>query len=75
MLPSHASHELAADVEAEAGAADSAGHVRIEAVELLEDPLQFRLRDADALVANRDPQMSSPLLESDVDAAAARTST
>ena len=34
----HPVHELAADVEAEPGAADAAGQVRVEAVELLEDP-------------------------------------
>src|SRR5665811_759576 len=36
--PVHAAHELPADVEAEARAADAPGHVGIEAVELLEDP-------------------------------------
>src|SRR5438034_10374351 len=34
----HASHELAADVEAEAGPADAAGHVGLDAVELLQAP-------------------------------------
>src|SRR5207302_9872305 len=45
-----AAHELAADVEAEAGAADAARHVRVEPVELLEDPPALGRRDAEALV-------------------------
>src|SRR3954447_7315073 len=45
--------ELPADVEAEAGAADAAGHVRIEAVELLEDATALRRRDAEAAVRHR----------------------
>lgn len=35
----HAVHELAADVKTETGAADTLTHVRIEAIELLEDAL------------------------------------
>src|SRR4051812_27349232 len=49
--PVHAGHELAADVEAEACAADAAAHVRVEADELLEDPLLLALRDAGAAIA------------------------
>src|SRR5207244_3480048 len=44
--------ELAADVEAEAGAADAASHVRIEAIELLEDAPALGCRDAEAAVAH-----------------------
>src|SRR5207244_9151625 len=36
--PVHAANEFARDVEPQAGAADSAGHVGVEPVELLEDP-------------------------------------
>src|SRR3954462_2615820 len=45
-----AADELAADVEAEAGAADAAGHVRIESVELLEDAPALARRDPEAAV-------------------------
>ncbi|HET8872760.1 MAG TPA: hypothetical protein VFM83_03675 [Gaiellaceae bacterium] len=45
------SDELAADVEAEPGAADWSVPVR-KTVELFEDPLLLRPRDADALVSN-----------------------
>src|SRR4051812_41722816 len=45
-----AAHQLAADVEPEAGAADAARHVRIEAIELLEDPPALRGGDAEALI-------------------------
>src|SRR4029077_4213972 len=45
--------ELAADVEAEARAADAAGHVRVEPVELLEDPAALRDGDSEALVRHR----------------------
>ena len=44
--------ELAADVEAEARAADAAGHVRVEAVELLEDAPLLGGGDAEALVVD-----------------------
>src|SRR5213078_249716 len=48
--PVHRPDELTADVEAEAGSADAAPLVRIEAVELVEDPLLLAHRDAEALV-------------------------
>src|SRR5207248_1656845 len=44
----HPVHELAADVEAEAGAADTARELRVEAEELLEDARLLRRRDAEA---------------------------
>src|SRR5207245_6725605 len=50
----HAVHELAADVEAEAGPADAAGHVRVEPVELLEDPPLLRGRAPEARLRERD---------------------
>ena len=48
----HAADDLAADVEAEAGAADAAREVRVEAEELLEDPLVLGGRDAEPAVAD-----------------------
>ena len=47
--------ELAADVEAEAGAADAAGQVGVEPEELLEDPGLLGGWDAEATVADADP--------------------
>src|SRR5262249_55894693 len=46
-LAPHPPQELAADVEAEAGAADAPPEVRVEAVELLEDPLLLVERDSE----------------------------
>ena len=69
--PVHPADELAADVEAEAGAADPTGHVRIEAVELLEDPAVLGGgdpepavvdREADRTVAVRDRERDEPAL-------------
>ena len=51
----HPTNELATDVEAEPGAADSAGHVRIEPVELLEDAALLGRRDAEAFVGDHEP--------------------
>src|SRR6185295_6407799 len=48
----HPREQLAADVEAEAGAADSPGQVGVEAVELLEDPAVFRRRHSEAVVVH-----------------------
>src|SRR6184192_1747005 len=50
----HATDELAADVEPEAGAPDASPLLRVDAVELAEDPLLLGSRDADALVPNGD---------------------
>ena len=51
----HAADDLAADVEAEPGAADAAGQVRVEPVELLEDRAVLGGRDPEALVGDREP--------------------
>jgi len=59
--------ELAADVEAEAGAADAARHVRVEAVELLEDPALLGERDAEPLIEHAELQPAAPLLEREDD--------
>src|SRR5581483_4905958 len=52
--------ELAADVEAEAGAADAASHVRVEAVELLEDAALLGGRDAETGVGHDEANVPSP---------------
>src|SRR5206468_12996112 len=62
--------QLAADVEAEAGAADGSGRAR-DAVELLEDPFLLGARNADARIANGDTKVISTGLESDLDTACA----
>ena len=54
----HAPHELAADVEAEPGAADAAVHIRVEAIELVEDPALLGDRDAKPLVVHREANLS-----------------
>src|SRR4051812_11622569 len=65
-----AAHELAADVEAEAGAADAAAHVGVEAVELLEDPPLLARGDPEAGVRDREADVAFARLERDVDRAA-----
>src|SRR5215831_8598258 len=47
-------NELAGDVEPKSGAPDAAGHVRVEAVELLEDPVALCGRDAETAVGDRE---------------------
>src|SRR6266540_2268810 len=71
-LTAHSSHELAADVEAEAGAADAARQIRIEPVELLEDPLVLVDGDPEPFVLDREADPVVVPLESNVDPAAAR---
>src|SRR5439155_12087721 len=56
----HQPHELAADVEPETGAAHAAGQIRVEAVELLEDPALLGERDAEPLVAHGDTYAVAP---------------
>src|SRR5204862_4872944 len=50
--PAHPRDELARDVEAQAAAADTARERRIEAVELLEDPILLAGRDSEPAVAH-----------------------
>src|SRR5581483_5770365 len=64
--------ELTADIEAEPGPADAPLHVRIEAIELLEDPPLLRRRNAEALVADREADVPVARLERERDRAAAR---
>src|SRR5207247_5805982 len=68
--PIHALDELAADVEAQPAAADAAGLLRIEPVELLEDPLLLRARDPEPLVGHFDQALTVGRLEPNLDVAA-----
>src|SRR6266540_744550 len=65
-------HELAADVEAEPGAADPTRHVRVEAVELLEDAPLLGRRDAEPGVSDRETDVPVVRRDRDVDDAARR---
>src|SRR6266568_4462373 len=61
---------LAADVEAEPGAADAAGEVRIESEELLEDPRLLGRGDSEAAVVDADPNAAAGSCERDAHAPA-----
>src|SRR3954467_3551653 len=65
--PVHPPYELAGDVEAEPGAAPAAGQVRVDAVELVEDPALLARRDAETGVGNAevDRVVAAPDLELD----------
>ena len=65
--PRHPRHELAGDVEAEAGAADAAREVRVEPEELLEDPILLCGRDAEPLVADPEPDAAAAAADLDLD--------
>src|SRR5204863_5309934 len=62
--------ELPADVEAETGAADAAGHVGVEAVELLEDPALLGRRDAQAVIGDGEADVALARLDGHGDRAA-----
>src|SRR5919198_4140169 len=66
----HPLHELAADVEPEPGASYPAGQVRVESVELLEDPPLLVERDADPLVTYGEADAPLLRLDADLDRAA-----
>src|SRR4029079_1678484 len=68
----YAAHDLARDVEPEAGAADTAREVRVEAEELLEDPLVLRRGDADAAGAHDAADAAIGRLELELDETAVR---
>src|SRR6266542_4376721 len=68
----HALEQLAADVQAEAGAADAAGQIGVEAIELLEDAAMLGGWNAQALVADREPQARPIDLDLHYHAAAVR---
>src|SRR3954447_16244413 len=68
----HALDELAGDVEAETGAADALRHVRVEPVELVEDPVVLLGRDPEALVGDAEPHPGAVPLEPDEDPALVR---
>src|SRR5204863_5156707 len=61
-LPVHPPDELAADVEAQSGAAGDVRLVRVVPVELLEDRVLLRERDAEPLVADLNANSNGSLL-------------
>ena len=67
---SHPANELAADVEAEPGAADAARELGIDAVELAEDPPLLEGRDADPFVADSDANAAIARRDRELDPAA-----
>src|SRR5262249_22451447 len=71
-VAAHAADELVADVEAEPGTADAAGHLRVDAVELLEDAALLVDGDPEALVANVEDHVALVRLDADLDHAAIR---
>src|ERR671915_1780104 len=66
----HPADELAADVQAQPRAADAAEHLRVEAVELLEDARQLLGRDAEALVQHAETHHAVGRLRAELDPAA-----
>src|SRR4029077_8096115 len=66
----HPRYELAGDVETEAGAADPARQVRVEAEELLEDTVLLGGRHAEALVADSEPDAAAAAAYLDLDLSA-----
>src|SRR6266508_6018720 len=66
-VAAHPLHELAGDVEAEAGAARRTGQLGARAVELLEDPLLLRERDPGAGIGHEDAYDTVGGLDANVD--------
>src|SRR5438046_9132536 len=71
-LAVHALDESLADVETEAGAAHASRHLRVEAMELLEDARLIFGRDAEAFVADAEAHGAVLRLEPDLDLPLAR---
>jgi hypothetical protein len=71
----HASDELTADVEAEARSAHAAGEVRVEAVELREDPFMLGGRNPEPFVVHAEPHPIAECLDPHFDRPAVRPST
>src|SRR5262249_47575036 len=69
-VAAHSADQLVADVEAEPGAADATGHVRVDAVELLEDAALLVDGDAEAFVADVEDHVALVRLDPDIDHAA-----
>src|SRR5919109_1229171 len=66
-LAVHGVDQLATDVEAEPGSTDALRHVRIEAVELLENPLLLARRNPRPLVADGEANHAVVAAEADLD--------
>src|SRR6187551_2020988 len=66
----HPAHDLAADVEAQARAADPAREIRVEAIELLEDPLVLGGRDSESPVPDGEAHTPFERLQLELDPAA-----
>src|SRR5215211_8980825 len=66
-LPAHPFDELATDVEAKAGSADALDHVRIEPVELLEDPALLVGWDPHSLVGDAEEHAALGRVDSQLD--------
>src|SRR5512132_1426670 len=66
-VPAHAADELVADVEPEPRAADAAGHVRIDAVELLEHHALLVGGNPEPLVADLEEHVLFVRLDADLD--------
>src|SRR5204863_5078523 len=69
-VPAHAADELVADVEPEPCAADATGHMRIDAVELLEDHALLVGRNPEPLVTDLEEHVLFVPLDADFDPAA-----
>lgn len=65
----HPRHELPRDVEAEARPAHPARQVRVEAEELLEDPVLLCGRNAEPLVGDAEPDATATAADLDLDVA------
>ena len=70
--PTHPAHDLAGDVEAEPRTAHPAGEVRVDAEELLEDPLVLGGRDSEPAIADGEAGVSVLGLDLQLDSPAAR---
>jgi len=66
---SHEVDELARDVQPEPAATHASRHVRVGAVELLEDQALLVRRDSQPLVANGDLELAATRRQLDLDAA------
>src|SRR6478672_12511857 len=63
----HPAHELAGDVEAKPGTAHAAGQIRVDAVELVEDPALLAQRHPEPGVDDAEPHSVVEALDSELD--------